>query len=69
MKYIYSVAAALFALIFAVNTHASCLGSPAAMKELCESGGGALEVTKAPMSAVGETPGKITSCASTARNA
>ncbi|MEK6771572.1 MAG: hypothetical protein AABY62_08045 [Pseudomonadota bacterium] len=46
MKYIYSVAAALFALIFAVNTHASCLGSPAAMKELCESGGGALEVTK-----------------------
>ncbi len=46
MKTIHSISAALIALVFAMNAHASCLGSPDAMKELCESGGGTLEVAK-----------------------
>ena len=46
MKTIHALSVALFTLVFAIGTHASCLGSPDAMKELCESGGGTLEVTK-----------------------
>lgn len=46
MKAIHSISAALLVLAFTTSTHASCLGNPAAMKELCESGGGILEITK-----------------------
>lgn len=46
MKTIQSVSAALITLLFAMAAHASCLGNPDAMKELCESGGGTLEVRK-----------------------
>lgn len=46
MKTMHTFFVALLTLLFAVSTHASCLGSPDAMKELCESGGGTLEATK-----------------------
>jgi len=49
VKTIRSISAALAALLLlAITTsaHASCLGNPFAMKELCESDGGTLEVTK-----------------------
>lgn len=46
MKAVHSTAVALFAVIFSMSTHAACLGNPDAMKELCESGGGAFEATK-----------------------
>ena len=46
MKTIHAISAALIMLVLTVNTHASCLSNPDAMKELCESGGGTLEVTR-----------------------
>lgn len=46
MKTIRSMSTALLVLAFIASSHASCLGNPFAIKELCESDGGTLEVTK-----------------------
>lgn len=46
MKIITFVSVALLAVVFSMHTHAACLGSPDAMKELCESGGGIFEASK-----------------------
>lgn len=46
MKSIRSISAALLMLAITTSAHASCLGNPFAIKELCESDGGTLEVTK-----------------------